>query len=88
MQGIQKQTLTITNREELVVNEITKILGFDSDYVLLECHSGLITIEGDALAIENLNKEGGNVQITGKISAVVFADEKKRRRGIASKLVK
>ena len=88
MQGIQKQTLTITNREELVVNEITKILGFDSDYVLLESHSGLITIEGDALAIENLNKEGGNVQITGKISAVVFADEKKRRRGIVSKLVK
>ena len=88
MQGLQTQTLTITNREELVVNEITKILGFDSDYVLLECHFGLITIEGDALAIENLNKEGGNVQITGKIAAVVFADEKKRRRGIVSKLVK
>ena len=29
MLGMQKQILTVTNREELVINEITKILGFD-----------------------------------------------------------
>ena len=88
MQGIQKQSLTVTNREALSVNAITKVLGFDSEYVLLECESGKITVEGEALAIENLAKENGELQITGKISAVIFSDEKKQRRGFLSKLAK
>ena len=88
MLGMQKQILTVTNREELVINEITKILGFDSDYILLEYDSGRITVEGEGLAIENLNKEGGNLQITGRIGAITFSNEKKHTHGIISKLLK
>ncbi len=88
MLSMQKQILTVTNREELVINEITKILGFDSDYVLLEYDSGRITVEGEGLAIENLSKEGGNLQITGRIGVIAFSNEKKRTHGIISKLLK
>ena len=88
MLGMQKQILTVTNREELVINEITKIWGFDSDYILLEYDSGRITVEGEGLAIENLNKEGGNLQITGRIGAITFSNEKKHPHGIISKLLK
>ena len=42
----QKQILTITNREVLLVNGVTKVLGFDSDYVLMDCESEKITVEG------------------------------------------
>lgn len=84
----QKQTLTITNREVLLVNGVTKVLGFDRDYVLMDCESGKITVEGENLAIENLTKESGELKITGKITTVVFENEKKERRGILSKLIK
>ena len=88
MAVIQKQTLTVTDREVLLVNKITKVLGFESDYVLLECESGRITVEGEGLAIENLSKESGELKINGKITAVIFSNEKKQRNGILSKLVK
>ena len=84
----QKQTLTITNREVLLVDGVTKVLGFDSDYVLMACELGAITIEGESLAIENLTKESGELRIIGKINAVFFTNEKKERHGIFSKLVK
>ena len=84
----QKQTLTITNRDVLIVNAVTKVLGFDSDYVLMDCEAGRITVEGESLAIENLTKESGELRITGKITAVIFANDKKERRGILSKFVK
>ena len=84
----QKQTLTITNREVLLVNGVTKVLGFDSDYVLMECESEKITVEGESLAIENLTKESGELRIIGKVTAVIFSNEKKERHGILSKFVK
>ena len=88
MSDNRTQSLLIKNREELSVNGIKKVLGFDSDYVLLESESGRITVEGQSLAIENLVKDSGDLQITGKITAVVFSDEKKARGGVLSKLVK
>ena len=88
MPTVPKQTLTITNRELLFINGVSKVLGVDSDYVLLDCESGRITVEGENLAIETLTKENGDLNITGKISAVCFADEKKRKRGIMSRLSK
>lgn len=88
MQQIKKQALTVNNREELLVNGITKVLGFDSDYVLLESESGRITVEGESLAIENLTKECGDLQISGKITAVIFSDAKKSRGGLFSGLFK
>ena len=88
MSDNRTQSLLIKNREELSVNGIKKVLGFDSDYVLLESESGRITVEGQSLAIENLVKDSGDLQITGKITAVIFSDEKKVRGGVLSKLVK
>ena len=84
----QKQILTVTNREALSVNKIKKVIGFDSEYVLLECEFGRIAVEGESLAIENLTKDSGDLHITGKIGAVIFSDAKKERHGVFSKLVK
>ena len=83
-----KQTLTVINRETLFINGVSKVLGADSEYILLECETGRITVEGENLAIENLTKENGDLHVTGTISAVVFSDEKKQRRGIIPKLSK
>ena len=84
----QEQVLTITDREALSVNKIKKVIGFDSEYVLLECEFGRIAVEGESLAIENLTKDSGDLHITGKIEAVIFSNTKKERHGVFSKLVK
>lgn len=84
----QKQTLTVTNREVLLINGVTKVLGFDSDYVLTDGEYGKITVEGENLAIENLTKDSGELKIIGKINAVIFANEKKERRRMLTRLVK
>ena len=80
MTDSQKYTLVINDKAELRANGIEKVLGFDDDYVLLDSKQGRITVEGSSMAIENLNKESGEIQIVGKISAVIFSDSKTERK--------
>ncbi len=83
-----EEKLVVTNRGALSLNTVERILGFDTDYVSLECVVGKITVEGEGLAIENLSKDSGDLLITGKISAVLFSDEKANKRGLFSKFTK
>ena len=77
-----QQILTLLNREKLSINGITRVLGFDSDYVLLESSHGRITVEGDELAIESLLKESGEVLIIGRISGLFYSQDGSGRKGI------
>lgn len=74
------QVLTVTNRTNLCMNGILRVLGFDDDYVLLESEEGRITVEGSGLVIESLTKETGEIEICGKIFSVAFSDNKRERR--------
>ena len=74
MSDTQISRLTITGGCELCMNGIERVLGFDDNYVLLESKEGRITIEGSNLAIEGLIKESGEIEINGKISAVIFSN--------------
>ena len=75
------QVLTLANREKLSMNGILRVLGFDSDYVLLESSVGKITVEGEELAIESLVKESGEVLIVGSISGIFYSDNSSVRKG-------
>ena len=80
--------LTITDRRELCINNVERVLGFDNDYVLIEAKEGKLTIEGSDLAIESLDKESGEIEIKGKITAVILSDAKSVKAGILSRIFK
>ena len=77
--------LTVKERNKLSLNGVSNIESFDEGYITLETNEGRICIEGQGLKIESLSREGGEIQITGKIVGV-FYSEKKKLGGRLSKL--
>lgn len=68
--GFQKQLITITDGKVLTLNGVSNIASFDEEYITLDTVNGKICVEGRALKIESLDKNGGNALICGEIEGV------------------
>lgn len=79
--NIKKQILTIKGREELIMDGVDNVLGFDENGVSLLTTLGKVVIEGRDLKIESLTKNDHTVVIIGVFSGVYFADDKARKKG-------
>lgn len=82
---IKHTNLNIKERNRLTLNGVSNIESFDDGYITLEIGDGRISVEGDGLKIESLSREGGEIQITGKINGVFYSEKRKsagRFRGL------
>ena len=77
--------LNVKERNNLTLNGVCNVIGFDEEYVTLATSDGRIIIEGEGLKIESLSKQGGEINISGKISGV-FYSEKRTLKSPFSKL--
>lgn len=69
--------LSVKERNKVTLNGVTNIASFDEGYVTLETSEGKICIEGAGLKIESLSREGGEIEITGRINGVFYTQNKK-----------
>ena len=81
---IKHTRLCIKDKSRAEIDGVICIDSFDDDYVSLTTSEGSISIEGQGLKIESLIREGGDIEITGKIISVGFS-EKKKRSGFMAK---
>ena len=82
-----KQNLIIKNRNQISIDGVRNVEGFDDGYVNISTDAGRLIIEGENLKIEGLTKENGVILISGRIDAVIYSDEKPRA-GFFGKLFK
>ena len=82
------QSLVLNNRNELNVNGVSHVIGFDSEYIAVETNMGRLTVEGKGIIIDNLSKAEGNISIRGEIDGIYYSSTKSREKGILSKLIK
>ena len=71
--------LEIVNRKEVRVGGVKSVLGFGDDYVALETSLGKLIIEGEGMKIENLSKDDGLIEITGKVNNAGYSEQKTRQ---------
>jgi sporulation protein YabP len=74
--------LNVKERNVLTLNGVSNIESFDEGYISLEIGEGRISVEGNGLKIESLSREGGEIQITGRINGVYYSEKKKRINGV------
>lgn len=75
---VMKHTiLTVKERGVITLNGVTNVASFDENYVTLDTNEGRISVEGQGLKIESLSKDGGIIEIIGRIDGVFYAKEKK-----------
>ena len=74
-----RETIVITDRRKIEIDNVKEILGFDDGYACLGSSDGRIVVEGEELKIEELKSDSGKVRLIGEIKAVYYAKDKKKR---------
>ncbi len=81
------RTLCLTDRSDLRITGVEEVVSFDENGAELKCENGRLFVEGEEIRISNLNTDSGEVNITGRINAMSYADETdKKRRGMMGRL--
>ncbi len=83
--AFQTHTLTLNNREALTLTGVTDVPGFDEETVSLKTPLGSLIIKGEALHINRLSLDTGEVSIDGRINSLQYLGDT-RQKGIMSKI--
>lgn len=77
--------LTLNERKKLTMTGVTEVVSFEEDAVILKTALGTLVIQGRDLQLKTLSLEGGQVDVEGTVSALVY-EEPKRSGGVLRRL--
>lgn len=66
--------LQMINRQSMSVTGVLDVIAFDLKEILLETSQGMLTIKGNDLHINRLSVEKGDLDVEGKVDALLYAD--------------
>ena len=66
--------MMMDNRRKVEISGVNDVISFDLNTILLETDYGMITIKGSNLHVNRLSVEKGEVDIDGKLDAVIYSD--------------
>ena len=76
--------LTLAERNKLTVTGVTEVVSFEDREVVLQTGMGILTGQGSQLQLKTLSLEGGQMEVEGSVSALVY--EEARQGGWFSRL--
>lgn len=69
--------LTLQDRHQLTITGVSEVISFDDAAVVLGTTQGNLVVQGKELKLKTLMPDGGQVSITGKISALTYEEPRK-----------
>lgn len=66
--------LTLNERKELTLTGATEVVSFDDTTVVLRTVLGTLEIQGQELKLRNLSIDGGQVAVSGHITALLYEE--------------
>lgn len=78
--------LTMEGRNHLAVTGVTDVMSFDEQAAVLDTSRGTLIIRGDALHVEQLNLEAGEVRLTGQVDSLTYQESAATQGGFLSRL--
>lgn len=84
-------SVTLGERNDLVISGVKKIDSFDNEEFLMETSMGYLMVKGEQLEIIKLDTYQANVSIKGKINSLNYLDNlknKEKEDGVFTRLFK
>ena len=79
--------LCLTDRQQLDIGGVKEIVSFDENGAVVLTENGELNVEGVGIRIADLNAEGGQARITGRIDALIYSEEASdKKKGFRSRL--
>lgn len=69
--------LTLSERNRLSLTGVTEVVSFEEDGAVLKTALGTLIVQGRALQLKTLSLEGGQVEVTGTVSALIYEEPRK-----------
>lgn len=66
--------LQLVERQQLTMNGVTEVVSFDDATVVLQTSLGTLVVQGQELQLKNLSLEGGQVSVSGTVSALIYEE--------------
>lgn len=76
----EKMTLCVYKRARVSMCEVLEVVSFDEQGAHVVCEDGEVFIDGEDIRIEGLDKRSGDIEITGRINAISYADGKQDKK--------
>lgn len=76
----------IEGRERLMLSGVEDVVSFDELELELVTELGGLTVRGEMLNIESLNRDTGDMMVTGKINELIYSEKKPESKGFFRKL--
>lgn len=73
-----KQNVMIKNRNDITIDNVSRVEALCDEYVEISSECGLITVEGSDLRIEELIQDKGTIHITGRIDGIFYKTQRKQ----------
>ena len=77
------------NRNQMELTGVINVISFDSSEIILTTNLGDLLIKGTELHISKLNLEKSDIDISGKIDAIIYSNKslsEKNAKGIMARL--
>ena len=75
-QKVFPHRLSLNERKELTVTGVTEVVSFDEETVVMKTSLGALTVHGRQLQLKNLSTNGGQVEVAGTVSALIYQQNK------------
>lgn len=66
--------LTLSGRKTLTMTGVNEVVSFDDAAVVLRTELGTLTVQGAQLRLKTLSTDGGQVAVTGEVSALTYEE--------------
>lgn len=66
--------LQLVERQQLTMTGVTEVVSFDDATVVLQTSLGTLVVQGQELQLKNLSLEGGQVSVSGTVSALIYEE--------------
>ena len=82
----REHALVLENRARLTVSGVTRVVSCDEAAVVLETPLGNLTIGGQELQVSELSVQSGQVQLSGRIEYLQYAENRQSGGGLLARL--
>ena len=66
--------LTLEERKTLTMTGVTEVVSFEDTSVILHTALGTLIVQGQGLQLKELSLEGGQVEVDGQVSALIYEE--------------
>lgn len=72
----RSHSLSLLERESLTVTAVEEVLSFDEREVTVRTLRGLLTVRGEGLKVDRLDKTLGELALSGAVAELIYARER------------